>query len=50
MDGKLDAQKIKGGQDHESKKTGNDVDVKFKALGDACGSCHKAFRAEKYAE
>jgi cytochrome c556 len=33
-------------------KTGNDaeVGVKFKALGDACGSCHKAFRAEKYSE
>jgi cytochrome c556 len=52
VDGKLDAQKIKGGQDHESKKAGNDADlgVKVKALGDACGSCHKAFRAEKYAE
>ena len=24
------------------------VDVKVKALSDACGSCHKAFRAEKY--
>lgn len=24
--------------------------VKVKALGDACGACHKAFRAEKYAE
>jgi|ERR1043166_6079875 cytochrome c556 len=33
-------------------KTGNadDVNVKLKALGDACGSCHKAFRAEKYSE
>ena len=33
-------------------KAGNeaDVDVKFKALGEACGSCHKAFRAEKYSE
>ena len=26
------------------------VPVKVKALGDACGSCHKAFRAEKYPE
>jgi len=26
------------------------VDVKVKALGDACGGCHKAFRAEKYSE
>jgi len=26
------------------------VTVKVKALGDVCGSCHKAFRAEKYAE
>ena len=26
------------------------VPVKVKALGDACGGCHKAFRAEKYAE
>lgn len=24
------------------------IDVNVKALGDACGSCHKAFRAEKY--
>jgi len=33
-------------------KSGNEgeVGVKFKALGDACASCHKAFRAEKYAE
>ena len=33
-------------------KSGNDaeVGVKVKALGDACGSCHKAFRAEKYSE
>jgi cytochrome c556 len=33
-------------------KAGNDADVgvKFKALGDACGACHKQFRAEKYAE
>src|SRR5262245_21841778 len=27
-----------------------EVGVKVKALGDACGPCHKAFRAEKYAE
>lgn len=26
------------------------VKVKVKALGDVCGSCHKAFRAEKYPE
>lgn len=26
------------------------VDVKVKAVSDACGGCHKAFRAEKYAE
>ncbi len=26
------------------------VGVKVKALGDACGACHKAFRAEKYSE
>ena len=26
------------------------VDVKVKALGDTCGGCHKAFRAEKYSE
>ena len=33
-------------------KAGNDaeVGVKVKALGDACGACHKAFRAEKYPE
>jgi len=33
-------------------KTGNDADigVKMKAVGDTCGACHKAFRAEKYAE
>jgi cytochrome c556 len=24
--------------------------VKFKALGDTCTSCHKAFRADKYSE
>ena len=26
------------------------ITVKVKALGNACGACHKAFRAEKYAE
>lgn len=26
------------------------VSAKIKGLGDACGACHKAFRAEKYAE
>ena len=26
------------------------IAVKVKALGDACGACHKAFRADKYAE
>jgi cytochrome c556 len=26
------------------------VPVKVKAMGDNCGACHKAFRAEKYAE
>ena len=33
-------------------KSKNDdaVATKVKALGDACGSCHKQFRAEKYAE
>ena len=33
-------------------KSGNDADVsvKVKALGDACGACHKVFRAEKYSE
>ena len=33
-------------------KAGNadDVGVKVKAMGDACGACHKQFRAEKYAE
>ena len=33
-------------------KAGNaaDVDVKVKALGEVCTSCHKQFRAEKYAE
>lgn len=27
-----------------------EIGVKVKALGEACGACHKAFRAEKYAE
>ncbi|HEY3153417.1 MAG TPA: cytochrome c [Candidatus Binatia bacterium] len=33
-------------------KSGDDaaVGTKVKALGDACGACHKQFRAEKYAE
>jgi cytochrome c556 len=33
-------------------KSGDDaaVGVKFKALGDTCTSCHKAFRADKYSE
>lgn len=33
-------------------KAGNDADigVKMKAVGDTCTSCHKAYRAEKYAE
>ncbi len=33
-------------------KSGDDaaVGTKVKALGDACASCHKQFRAEKYAE
>ena len=33
-------------------KSGNEaeVGVKVKALGDTCGACHKAFRAEKYSE
>ena len=26
------------------------IAVKFKAVGEACSSCHKAFRAEKYPE
>lgn len=26
------------------------VNTKMKAVGDACGACHKAFRAEKYGE
>jgi cytochrome c556 len=33
-------------------KSGDDsaVNTKVKALGEACNSCHKQFRAEKYAE
>jgi cytochrome c556 len=33
-------------------KAGDDaaVTTKVKALGEACGACHKAFRAEKYSE
>ena len=33
-------------------KAGNDADVnvKVKALGEVCASCHKEFRAEKYSE
>jgi cytochrome c556 len=33
-------------------KAGNDdeVNVKLKALGDTCNSCHKQFRADKYSE
>jgi cytochrome c556 len=33
-------------------KAGNDADVgvKVKALGEACNTCHKEFRAEKYSE
>jgi cytochrome c556 len=33
-------------------KAGNEaeVGVKVKAVGDTCGACHKAFRAEKYSE
>jgi cytochrome c556 len=27
-----------------------EVPVKVKAMGDACGACHKQFRAEKYPE
>lgn len=27
-----------------------EVGVKVKAMGDACGACHKAFRADKYSE
>jgi cytochrome c556 len=33
-------------------KAGNadDVNTKMKAVGDTCGACHKAYRAEKYSE
>ncbi len=33
-------------------KASNDADigVKMKAIADTCGSCHKAFRGEKYGE
>jgi cytochrome c556 len=33
-------------------KSGDDaaVNTKVKTLGDACGACHKQFRAEKYSE
>jgi cytochrome c556 len=33
-------------------KAGNDADVavKVKTMGDACGACHKAFRAKAYSE
>src|SRR5215813_3589785 len=34
----------------EFAKDATEVGVKVKALGEACGACHKAFRAEKYAE
>jgi cytochrome c556 len=36
----------------DTAKAGDDaaVTAKVKALGDACGACHKAFRAEKYSE
>lgn len=36
----------------DAAKAGDDaaVTAKVKALGDACGNCHKAFRAEKYSE
>ncbi|MGE5301921.1 MAG: c-type cytochrome [Alphaproteobacteria bacterium] len=36
----------------DAAKAGDDaaVTAKVKTLGDACGSCHKAFRAEKYSE
>ena len=27
-----------------------EIGVKVKALGEACNACHKAFRADKYAE
>src|SRR5262245_658613 len=31
-------------------KDDEEIGVKVKALGEACGACHKAFRAEKYTE
>jgi cytochrome c556 len=31
-------------------KNDETITVKVKALGEACASCHKVFRAEKYAE
>jgi cytochrome c556 len=33
-------------------KAGNEADVavKVKAMGDACGACHNAFRAKAYSE
>jgi cytochrome c556 len=36
----------------DAAKAGDDaaVTAKVKAVGDACGNCHKAFRAEKYSE
>jgi cytochrome c556 len=36
----------------DAAKAGDDaaVTAKVKTLGDACGNCHKAFRAEKYSE
>ncbi len=36
----------------DAAKAGDDaaVTAKVKAVGDACGSCHKNFRAEKYSE
>ncbi|HEX9143420.1 MAG TPA: cytochrome c [Candidatus Binatia bacterium] len=36
----------------DAAKAGDDaaVTAKVKALGDACGGCHKAFRNEKYSE
>ena len=33
--------------DAAAKKDATLVDAKFKSVGGACGSCHKAFRAEK---
>jgi cytochrome c556 len=31
-------------------KNDADIAVKMKAVGDTCSTCHKAYRAEKYAE